>query len=105
MTETKPTAKAGLITKLDPHKRVVAPLPEVDKVNLNTVLAPTRAPLLEELLDKDLELLPLNLRADPKLETEVLLQIQAIPQVTTSLELEPHNKRHHLKPKIQMLLP
>ena len=106
MTEIKPTAKVGQINHLAPHKRVASnkTRPEVDKHNLNMVLALTKELPLEELQDKESELPLPNLRADPKLETEVLPQTQAILQVITFLELEPHNKRHQL-PKIQLLLP
>jgi hypothetical protein len=103
MMEIKPMAKAGQITLLALPKR--APnnntKPEVDN-HLHNL---TKELPLEELLDKELELLLLKTKQDPKLETEVPLQTQAILLVTISSEpVLPHNKNNKL-PKTQLLPP
>jgi len=103
MMETNHTAKAGLTKLLALPRRVPSnnTRPEVDNHLPNLI----KELPLEELLDKELELLLPNLRQDPRLETEVPLQIQAILLVTTSSELVlPHNKNNKL-PKTQLLPP
>jgi hypothetical protein len=60
---------------------------------------------LEVLLDKELELLLLNPRQDPKLETEVLPQTQAILLGTTSLVLVLPLNKNNKPPRTQLLPP
>jgi hypothetical protein len=101
MMEINPTAKAGLTKLLVLLKRVPSnnTRPEVDKPSLIKELP------LEELLGKESELLLPNPRQDPKLETEVLQQTQAILLVTTSLELALLHNKNNKPPRTQMLPP
>lgn len=107
MMETRPTAKAGLIKPLAPHKRVLSNNTRLEVEQLlppNMELALTKVPPLEELQDKESEL-PLKLKAGHRLETEVLLQTQVTLPETTSLEVELLlNKKPH-KTKKQLALP
>jgi hypothetical protein len=98
MMEIKPMAKAGLTTLLALPRRALNnnTKPEVDNKLIKELP-------LEELLDKELELLLPNHRQDPKLETEVLLQTQAILQVTTSLELVLLHNKNNKPPRTQLL--
>lgn len=99
MTETNPTAKAGL-TKLQAlPKRAPSnnTKPEVDNL--------TKEPPLVELLDKELEPLLPNPRQDPKLETEVPPPTQDILLVTTFSELVLLPNKSNRPPKTQMLPP
>jgi len=58
-----------------------------------------------ELLEEESELLVPNPRQDPKLETEVLLQTQAILLVTTSLELVLLHNKNNKPPRTKLVPP